>query len=82
MYIKYSIKGIDGLECYDGEKYELEFINDELTDECVSEILSLEQRNKLTTSAWQLLNGIQELTDPITGEKLEGVELEVTSKGK
>jgi len=82
LYIKYSIKGIDGLECYDGEKYELEFMNDELTDECVSEILSLEQRSKLTTSAWQLLNGVKELTDPITGEKLEGVELEVTSKGK
>jgi len=82
LYLKYAVKDVNGIECYNGEKYELEFNNDELTDNCVSEILSLDQRSKLTTSAWQILNGIKELVDPVTGEKLEGVELEVTSQGK
>ena len=82
LYLKYAIKDVNGIECYNGEKYELEFNNDELTDNCVSEILSLDQRSKLTSSCWQLLNGIKELVDPVTGEKLEGVKLEVTSQGK
>jgi len=83
LYVKYAVKDVDGLEGYEGEKYELEFDNDELTDNCVSELLSLGQRNKLTTVAWQILNGISEkLIDPTTDEELEGVELEVVSKGK
>jgi len=82
LYLKFAVKNVEGLECFDGEEYKLEFQNDELTDNCVSELLSLEQRGKLTTAAWQLLSGIQELSDPITGEKLNGVSLEVVSKGK
>ena len=82
LYIGFAIKDVEGIEDYDGNPYELEFNNDVLTDNCVSEILSLDQRSKLTTAAWQLLNGVNELLDPITGEKLEGVELEVNSSGK
>jgi hypothetical protein len=82
LYIKYSVKSIEGLETYDGNKYELEFNGDELTDNCVSEILSLEQKSTLAISAWQLLSGIKDLVDPTTGEKLEGVELEVVGSGK
>jgi len=82
LYLKYAIKNIEGITDYNDEDYKLEFDNDELTDDCVSELLSLDQRSKLTTAAWQLLNGVRELTDPITGETLEGVSLEVVSKGK
>lgn len=79
LYIKYSLKGIDGVETYGDEKYELEFDGDHLSDDCVSEIFHLEQREKLNIAAWQIIQGIQELRDPNTGEKLEGVELEVES---
>ena len=82
LYLKYAIKDVSGIEDYEGNEYKLEFNNDELTDDCVSEILSLDQRSTLTTCAWQLLNGIKELIDPVTGDKLDGVELEVTFKGK
>lgn len=82
LYIKYGLKDVIGIEDYDGNEYKLEFEGDYLSDNCVSEVLSLDQRTTLTTSAWQLLNGIQELKDPITGEKLEGVELEVKSEKK
>jgi len=77
LYIKYSLKEISGVEDYAGEKYELEFENDYLTDDCVSEILNIEESAKLLTASWQVLNGIKELEDPITGKKLTGVKMEV-----
>lgn len=76
LYIKYALKEVIGLKNYDDSDYELEFEGDCLTDDCVSEILNLEQREKLNISAWQLLNGVKEL------ENVEGVELEVKSSGK
>lgn len=82
LYIKYALKDVKGLEDYNGDEYTLSFEGNSLTDDCVSEILNLEEKEKLTIAAWQLLNGIKELRDPITGEKLEGVELKVTSPGK
>ena len=82
LYLKNCLKDIEGVEGFDGEKYELEFDGDELTDDCLSEVLNLEQRHMLTSASWQLLNGYKELLDPITGEKLDGVSVEVVSKGK
>lgn len=82
LYLKYGLKNVEGLECYDGSDYALEFEGDVLTDNCVSEIINLEEKEKLTTAAWQLLQGVKELRDPITGEELEGVELKVVSEGK
>jgi len=78
-YIKHALKAVDGIEDYNGDKYELEFENDSLTDECVSEILCLEEKEKLTVAAWQILNGIKDLVDPVSGKKLAGVKLEVKS---
>jgi len=82
LYLKYGVKGVEGVVGYDDQPYVLSFEGDELTDDCVSEILGLEQRGKLTTAAWQLLNGVKDLVDPVTGEKLDGVSLEVLSRGK
>jgi hypothetical protein len=79
LYLKYSVKDIEGVESYNGEKYELEFEGDHLTDECVSDLFHLEEREKLSIASWQLLNGIKELRDPVTGEELEGVSIEVES---
>jgi len=85
IYIKNSVRDVKGLETYSGDEYTLEFEDEEktkLTDDCVSELMNLEESSKLTTAAWQLINGIKELKDPISGEKLEGVELEVKPQGK
>lgn len=81
-YLKHSLKDVKGLKTYDNEDYELEFEGDCLTDDCVSEILNIGQYSKLTIAAWQILDGIAELKDPITGEKLEGVTLKVIPGGK
>lgn len=79
LYLKYSLKDIEGVEDYHGEKYSLEFDNSGyITDNCISELLNLEQKSTLLTALWQNLNGYNEdLRDPSTGEKLEGVALEL-----
>lgn len=79
LYIKYSLKEVLGIESYDGKEYKLEFDGDCLTDDCVSEILNVDQKEKLCIAAWQLLNGIKDLKDPETGKKLTGVKMEVES---
>lgn len=80
LWMKYSIKEVEGLETYDNKPYELEFDGDYLTDDCVTELFNLEEKETLTNCAWQILNGIQELKDLETGEPLEGVSLEVVPK--
>lgn len=82
LYLKYCLKDIKGVKGYDNKPYELSFEGDVLTNDCVSEVLNMEERTKLNVAAWQLINGIQELRNPETGEKLEGVQLKVTSQGK
>lgn len=79
LYLKYAVKGIEGVEDYSGNKYDLEFEGDYLTDNCVSDLFHLEEREKLSLASWQILNGIKELKDPVSGEKLEGVSIEVES---
>jgi hypothetical protein len=81
-YLKYAVKDIIGLTNYNGDEYKPELQGDCLTEDAVSELLNLDQRSDLTTCAWQILNGIQELTDLETGKKMEGVELEVVSQKK
>lgn len=76
IYLKYSVKGVDGLKNYDGSDYELEFEGDNLTDNCVSELFNIAQRDKLTTAAWAILNGISE------DEAIDGVLIEVQTEGK
>ena len=74
--IKYSVKGIEGVEDYSGKKFELSFDESgNLTDECVGDLLNLRQSEKLMTVCAALLQGLpeQELINPGTGEAIKGV---------
>lgn len=75
--IKYSVKEVKGLETMDGSEYELSFDdNGNLDDVCVGELLNIPMNSKLMLVCNSLLAGIpDELTNPITGEKIAGVEL-------
>ena len=77
LYIKHSLKEVRGLEEYDGSTYELEFEGECLSDDCVSEIFMLEQKEKLMVIAWQLLNGIPAKIYGTDDKILKGVKLEV-----
>lgn len=70
LYIKYGLKSVDGLTGYDDEPYKLEFDGDYLSDDCVSEIMSIDCSSKFLEAAWSVFNGI-------SGEDIEGAKIEV-----
>jgi len=74
--IKCGIKSISGLKLADGGDYELSFDeNNELTDECVDDLMNLEESGKITNICASLVQGIpKEFINPYTGKKLDGVE--------
>lgn len=83
LYIKHGLKEIKGITDYDGNDYELEFEGESLTDDCVSELLMLPQKEKMMTCAWQFLNEIPDkLVDLSTGKTLKGAKLEVKASKK
>lgn len=82
LVIKYSVKGINGIETIDGSNYELEFKDEaktELSDNCVEELLSIQLTSqKMIIALMGLIGGIPKdntIVDPETGEKLKGVEI-------
>ena len=81
--MKHSIKSVKGIECLDGEPYELVFDGDILSDECIDELLNLEHCPKLMVACISFLKDIpKEIVDPQTGKKLEGVEIKMPGKKK
>lgn len=83
LYVKYGLKEVRGLEDVDGNAYELEFEGDYLSDDCVSEIFYLKEKNLFMTAAWQMLNELNDkLIDPVTNKELKGVKINVESAKK
>jgi len=86
IYLKHGLKDVKGIEYFDGEKFELQFDDDEkttLTDDCVTELMGLECKSDLMQTAMQLLNGFtDQIYDGHTGEKMKSVEVEVVSSKK
>jgi len=79
LYIKHSLKKVEGITTYDGEEYELDFEGDSLTDDCVSDVFTIPQKADLVTCAWQILSGIPDKVIDDEGKALKGVTLEVIS---
>lgn len=79
-YIKHSLKLIENLKDFSGDEYKLEFEGDCLTDDCVSEIFGLQERDKLLMAAYAVLNGVTD--EMLEKEVIEGVSLEILSVGK
>lgn len=72
LYIKYSVKDMKGVKDFNDKEYELEFDDSgDLTDDCVSELMTLDEKNVLIQSSGAFIHGIGDI------EKLEGVEVEV-----
>lgn len=71
LMLKMSIKGISGLEGYDGKPYELKLETDQLTDACASEIANAFLATKFSTILGRVNAHLFDVSD------LEGVELEI-----
>lgn len=81
LYLKYALKDLQGVTDYHGEKYELEFEGDYLTDECISEVSNLSQKDELMGVAWQIFQGLpNKIVDP-NGKEYKKASLEVMKVG-
>ena len=77
LIVKFCLKKIEGIKTVDGDDYALEFIGDELTDDSISAIATLEQNNKLVNACYEILiSNSGSVKDFVTGNTLEGVEIE------
>lgn len=77
LSIQHGVKEIEGVENADGSAYELQFENGALTEECVDDLLNIDQDNKLSFVCTKLLEGIPtSFVDPQTGKKIEGISIE------
>lgn len=80
LAIKYSLKGIEGVEDSDGNPYKLEFSGEELTSACVDNLMNMELTKKLAMVCAAMVNGIPSFFTDENQEPLEGVEI-VKSEG-
>lgn len=56
--IKMCLKSVKGLENADGSPYELSFENNQLTDECVSELMNMQETNSLIALCSSFIGGV------------------------
>ena len=82
LYIKYSLKDLLGVEDYHGDSYKLEFEGDYLTDECVSEICNLSQKDELMSVGWQILNGMPDKVYDLDSKVYKRASLDVVKREK
>ncbi len=84
LAIKFAVKSVAGLEDVNGDKYEVALDSEGLlTDECVDELLNLQEQPKLIALCTQLIGGMPKgIMDPSTGKDMVGVSFETTPKGK
>lgn len=77
LTIKYAVKKLEGASTIDGTPYELEFDESgNITDDAISDILNIEENNKLGLALHNFLKGVpSKLIDPNTGDNLEGVKI-------
>lgn len=77
LAIQHGVKNVKGVENADGSEYSLDFENDCLTEQCVDDLLNIDQDNKISFVCTKLLEGIpKEFVDPQTGKKIEGIKIE------
>lgn len=68
--LKYSLKEVQGLKTASGDDYALEVQNNELSDECLGDLLQLSCAEKLMIAASQLAAQIKE-------HKIDGVKIDL-----
>lgn len=80
LAMKYSLKGVSGIEDADGNPYKLEFNDDALTDSCIDDLMNLEVKEKIVLVCTSLLKGVPRGFTDEKGLPIEGVEIVKASK--
>lgn len=79
--MKYSVKGIKGIETLDGEEYKLSFdAHGNLTDDCVTELLSTEVSDTMVLASYSMIYGMPTEIRDSEGKLVEGVEVVLKKK--
>jgi hypothetical protein len=74
--LKVSLKDIKGVVQDDeGTEYKLEFIDGEVSDDCVNDLLNMPCSNKISTICTSLLAGVPDKILGADGQPLEGVSI-------
>jgi len=74
--IKTCLKDIKGLKLVDGSKYELEFDEGKITEECMDDLMNMKHGKDLVLVCLNLLSNIpEEFIDTETGLPLDGISL-------
>jgi hypothetical protein len=76
--LKYALKEVRGFSDSEGKPYKLEFEQgrEVLTDKCINELLATPIQNELILAARDLGSNVpDEILDPITNKKIEGIEV-------
>lgn len=74
LAIRYGVKEISGVEDSDGKPYELQFENGVLTKQCVSDLLNLDIKDKLSIVCSSFVPGVPKSFYGPDGNLLDGVE--------
>ena len=81
LTLKFSLKDVEGIFTLDDKgneiPYKLDFDSDGIVkDDCLDSLLNSEVMDPLIYTAKDLLSGIpKEIRNPLTGEKVEGIEV-------
>ena len=75
LAVKYTVKEIEGIIDSYGNKYQLDFDGDVLSDNCVNDLLNLEICQEVGISALNFLNGIPTKICDQFGKEIPGIAL-------
>ena len=76
LSIRMAVKDIEGVEDAQGNAYKLKFENELISEDCIDDILNIENSMKLQLTCAELINGIpKEIIHPVTGERVEGIKI-------
>ncbi len=79
LAIKYAVKSVKGLTDENDDPYNVSFDGDSLSDQCVEELMNIEESEKMVMVCTALINKIPKMFTDMRGKAIEGVEL--ISKG-
>ncbi len=84
LAVKYAVKAVAGIKDMGGNEYKVAMGDDGLiTDECVDELLNLQEQPKLIALCSQLIAGVpKEIMDPSTQQPMKGVTVEAAPAKK
>ncbi len=80
--IKSSIKKMEGVKDSDGNEYQLKFENDELTEDCVDDIMNMSLSGKVMMVCTGMVNGVPTEFKDQDGNKVVDVEILGTESEK